>query len=140
MPLFDLLCDDGHEFERYLRFSELEDDQICECGRPAIRLIRPPMIFVQPDVCYDSPINGQAITNRQARIEDLKRSGCIEYDPGMKQDADRRAVENEVRLDKHIEQTVESAIEQMPSKKREQLHTELLSGATAEPVRQTRSA
>lgn len=140
MPNYDLLCDNGHEFERFLRFSDLEDDQICECGRPATRLIRAPILFVRQDVCYDSPIDGRAITNKQARIEDLKRSGCIEYDPGMKQDADRRVRDNEARLDKHVDATVDAAIEHMPSRKRELLQAELSSGVTAEPVRQTRSA
>jgi hypothetical protein len=137
MPNYDHRCDDGHEFERFLRFDELEHDQYCECGRPAIRLIRAPMVFVQPNVCYDSPIDGRPITSRQARLEDLKRSGCVEYDPGMRQDYDRRTQENAVALDKNIEQSVEQSIAQLPSRKRETLATELRAGTTVEPIRLT---
>jgi hypothetical protein len=137
MPTYDHRCDNGHEFELYLRLEELQHDQVCECGRPAIRLIRAPMIFVAPDICYDSPTTGKSITSKQARIEDLKRSGCVEYDPGMRQDYDRRAQEGERKLEQVIEASVEQQIQEMPARKRELLQTELASGATAEPVRQT---
>ena len=39
------------------------------------RFFHAPMVFVQPDICYDSPIDGRPITNLQARKEDLARSG-----------------------------------------------------------------
>lgn len=97
---------------------------------------RAPMGFVQGDVCYDSPIDGRAITNRHARVEDLKRSGCVEYDPGMRQDSERKAKERDVQLDRAVDATVERAVSEMPSRKRERLQSELQSGVTAEVVRQ----
>jgi hypothetical protein len=137
MPTYDLRCDNGHEFEMFLRLAELDEDQICECGRPATRLIRAPMVFVQADICYDSPIDGRPITSRQARLEDMKRAGCVEYDPGMRQDYDRRVRDNETALDRTLEQSVEASIAQLPARKRETLETELRAGVTAEPVRMT---
>jgi hypothetical protein len=95
------------------------------------------MIFVAPDVCYDSPVDGRAITSKQARIEDMKRAGCVEYDPGMRQDYDRRAQESDGRLAQLVESSVEQQIHEMPARKRELLQSELASGVTAEPVRQT---
>lgn len=97
---------------------------------------RAPMGFVQRDVCYDSPIDGRPITNRHARIEDMKQSGCIEYDPGMRQDSDRKIKERDAQLDRSVDETVERAVSEMPTRKRELLQTELMSGATAEVVRQ----
>lgn len=32
---------------------------------------------------YRSPIDGQPITSRSARREDLKRNNCVEYEPSM---------------------------------------------------------
>ena len=96
---------------------------------------RAPMAFVQRDVCYDSPIDGKPITNKHARAEDLKRSGCIEYDPGMRQDAVRKAQERDKALDAAAERTVEEVVSSMPSRKRESLYSELASGASAEIVR-----
>ena len=33
---------------------------------------------------YRSPIDGRPITSRSQRREDLKRNGCVEYEPSMK--------------------------------------------------------
>lgn len=96
-----------------------------------------PMAFVQRDICYDSPIDGRPITNKFARLEDLKRNNCIEYDPGMKQDAARRREESDRKLDSSVEQSVERAYEAMPTKQREKLAAELKSGATAEIERRS---
>jgi hypothetical protein len=32
---------------------------------------------------YRSPIDGRPITSRSERREDLKRNGCVEWEPGM---------------------------------------------------------
>ena len=140
MPMYSLRCDNGHEFDLYLKFKDLELEQFCVCGRPAVRIIQAPHIFVQKDICYDSPIDGRPITSKQARIEDLKRTGCIPYEEGMKQDHDRRAVEAERNLDSAVDETVEREVALMPSRKREKLFSELESGLTVEPTRMTREA
>ena len=51
---------------------------------------------------YESPIDGRIIEGRAQRREDLKRNGCREYDPGMKQDAKRNHQENNAQLDRFI--------------------------------------
>ena len=57
-------------------------------------------LTIIPDLpAYRSPIDGRAIDGRKQRREDLKRHGCVEYDPGMKQDTERRRQESERRLD-----------------------------------------
>lgn len=99
------------------------------------RFLPLPMAFVQRDVCYDSPIDGRPITNRQARIDDLARSNCIEYDPGMKQDYQRRLQEKDAALDRAVDQHVEREWECMPSRKKEKLTAELEGGLTAEIAR-----
>lgn len=41
-----------------------------------------PMVTpVMPE--YASPIDGRAITTRHERREDLKRNGCVEYEPSL---------------------------------------------------------
>jgi hypothetical protein len=101
------------------------------------RVIYAPLVFVQKDVCYDSPIDGRAITNRHARIEDMKRAGCVEYDPGMKQDRERLLKSNDAALDASIERHVEESFHKMPSAKKERLTNELAAGMNAEPLRLT---
>lgn len=41
----------------------------------------PQLIKQMPD--YQSPIDGKAITSRTARKEDLKRNGCVPYEPSL---------------------------------------------------------
>lgn len=138
MPMYDLKCEAGHLFERYLKFDQLDDVQKCDCGAVGARVIlRAPMGFVQPDICYDSPIDGRPITSKHSREDDLKRHGCIEYDPGMRQDADRRRQDMENALDKSVDATVEREFSTMPARKREKLESELKAGAAAETVRLT---
>lgn len=57
-------------------------------------------LTIIPDLpAYRSPIDGRVIDGRKQRREDLKRHGCVEYDPGMKQDAGRRRQGSERCLD-----------------------------------------
>ncbi len=101
------------------------------------RFFSAPMIFVSPDIRYDSPIDGRHITNLQARQEDLARSGCIPYDPEMKKDSERRRVEADLKLEAMVDETVEREVSKMPSRKLEQLNNELAAGADLEPVRRS---
>lgn len=137
MPTYAHVCDDGHEFDLLLRFSQLDEMQHCACGRPAVRVISATMVFVQPNICYDSPIDGRAITNKQMRADDLRRNGCIEYDPGMKQDAEQRRKDADKALDASVDVTVEREFASMPTRKLEKLEAELKAGAVAETVRKT---
>ncbi len=96
----------------------------------------PLLVKVACDVRYDSPINGRPITSHAQRIEDMKRHDCIEYDPGMKQDAQRRMDESDASLDASIERHVEKEIAKMPTKQRGKLVSELTEqGMTTEYVR-----
>ena len=101
------------------------------------RFLPLPMAFIQPDICYDSPIDGRPITNKYARIEDLARNNCREYDPGQRQDYDRKVKEADERLERSFEQSIDREIALMPARKREKLQAELEGGATVEPIRQT---
>lgn len=94
-----------------------------------------PMIFVSPDIHYKSPVDGRVITTKSARLDDLARNNCVEYDPEMKTDYKRRIAESEKKLDKSVDEQVEKTISQMPSRKRERLEGELRAGLDAEVVR-----
>lgn len=140
MPNHDHRCEAGHIFERFIARDQLDAQQYCECGKPAERVfLRFPMAWVSPDVCYDSPIDGRPITSMQQRKEDMARANCIEYDPEMRKDADRRQKEADENLDKSVDEFVDRQIATMPVRKREKLAAEMEAGLTAEPVRQTYS-
>jgi hypothetical protein len=46
------------------------------------QIVMPTVLSDIPE--YRSPIDGRPITSRSARREDLKRNGCVEYEPSMK--------------------------------------------------------
>lgn len=94
--------------------------------------LKAPAGYVQPDICYDSPIDGRAITNKHARIEDLRRNECQEYDPGMKQDAERRRRDDEVALDKSVDASVDEFFATAGARKVEKLAEEMHAGASLE--------
>lgn len=141
MPNYDYACDCGKTFERYLPLAEYAQPQVCECGLVAQKIIlKAPMAVVQPDICYDSPIDGRPITSKQARIEDLARSNCVPYDPEQKTDYLRRNERQQAELEAKMEATVDREIAQMPSRKRERLAAEMEGGMDVVPERYTASA
>jgi putative FmdB family regulatory protein len=137
MPTYEYVCTKGHKFDRVLKVADCQKPQKCECGSKGKKIISAPMVFVSPEIRYTSPIDGKVIATRQQRQDDLARNNCIPYDPGMKQDADRRQRESEMKLEKSLDATVEKQIHDMPSRKREKLVAELQGGVTAEYARST---
>lgn len=139
MPLYDYMCWRCNREETLFRHvADRNDAPVCH-DRPMLRALSKPSIFVARDICYDSPIDGRPITNKQARIEDLARSGCIEYDPGVKQDYQRRITRDEQDLDAKVDSFLEAEIEKMPTRKKERLASELESGIHPEYDRTTPS-
>lgn len=137
MPTYLYKCQCGKQFDRYLSVANYDTPQTCECGFEARRVICAPMMVSVKEIRYESPIDGKPVTSKQARQEDLARSGCIEYDPEMKTDYNRRIEREEKELENKMEQSVNAAIAQMPTKKRESLVTELQNGADIDTLRLT---
>lgn len=136
MPLHDFMCERGHVTEELV--AQGVDQITCACYLPAHKVfLTPPMGFVQRDICYDSPIDGRPITTKQARLDDLARHGCIEYDPEMKKDQAARIAREEAALEAAVDQTVDREIAQMPARKREKLEAEMQGGMDAVPERMT---
>lgn len=44
MPLYDLRCDEGHLFERFVPLSRFDDPLFCDCGAKAIRAVQAPRV------------------------------------------------------------------------------------------------
>lgn len=137
MPLFEYRCANKHETLKVLRVKDYEEAVDCEqCDLAAVRVFTPPMVKVAVDVCYDSPIDGRPITTHMARNEDLKRNGCIPYDPEMHKDAARKKEEADRDLDRGIDETVAKEVHRLSSAKKQQLVKEVTrQGMTVEAVR-----
>lgn len=134
VPVYEYACLNGHRFDRYLRLEDYAEPQVCECGADAHKRICAPMI--QVDIpAYQSPIDGRCISSRAQRREDLARSGCVEYEPSMKEESARRRAAEDAALDRKVEEHVEREIYAMPATKREKLVAELEGGADVELTR-----
>ena len=127
--IYEYRCRNGHEFERVLPVADYKTPQRCHCGAEGRRILSLPRLIVKQDIRYDSPVTGAPITSERARREDLARHNCIEYDPEMRTDYQRRIADNEAKLDKAVEATVEAEISRMPARKREKLEAELKGGS-----------
>lgn len=137
MPLYSYRCANKHETLKVLRVKDYEEAVDCEqCDLAAVRVFTAPMVKVAVDVCYDSPIDRRPITSHAARREDMKRNGCIEYDPEMHKDAARRKQEEEAAFDASVDETVHREVAKLPKAKKDQLIKEVVrQGVTAEAVR-----
>lgn len=138
MPAYGYRCANKHETTKFFRVKDYVEAVDCEkCDLAAVRVFTAPiMVKASQDVCYDSPVDGRHITSHAARQEDLKRNGCIEYDPEMKKDHERRQRESNEKLDAAVEETVCREIAKMPKRKKDQLVKEVVGqGVSAEVVR-----
>jgi hypothetical protein len=125
-------------FERFQPLSKLRERETCpHCEMPAQKVFLKPAATVNDTPGYRSPIDGTWIEGRVQRREDLRRNGCIAWEPGMKEDFDRKRSEENTRFDRSLENSIEAEIQALPVRKRERLEAEVHAGASAEVVRQT---
>lgn len=127
MPVYVFSCDNGHRFDRFLPLDEYDTPQTCDCGAEAHRKIVPTMLNcdIAPWDAYISPATGKPITSYKERREDMARSGCVDYDEGMKRDQKAMIKQGDDALDKAIDQTVEKEISKMDAHKKERLYNEM---------------
>lgn len=89
MPIYTFKCSNGHTETHYAKIIERDAIRQCaSCGANLLRILEAPA--VRTDISpYQSPVDGRWIDSRAARREDLKRHGCIEWEPGIRQDLPR---------------------------------------------------
>ena len=136
MPLHDFECASCGDISERVVPAGVEFAECPVCLATAQKVfLRAPAGFVQADICYDSPVTGEAITTKQKRIEDLARNECIPYEPGMRQDAERVRRESDQRLEKAFDASVDEFFATAGARKVEKLEQELRAGASAEFTR-----
>jgi len=131
MPIYTYLCENGHQFDRFLKLKDYREPQTCECGSQSKKKIMPTMINcdMQPWDYYESPVSGRPITSYKERKKDMDEHGCVDYDPGVRTGTTTHMKTEDAKLEKKMDAFVEKAIEEMPVRKKEKLESELNSGA-----------
>lgn len=127
MPLYDFKCEKGHRFERFVKLENFTEAQHCACGQSAERVISAPMFTVE-NVGYNCPVTGDWIGSQRAHRNNLDRHGCRVLETGETEAAAKFRQNEDDRLDKAIEDTVEKTIDGWDSAKKENLHNELVNG------------
>jgi len=127
MPLYSYTCPKGHDFDRFLKLEDYAQEQTCDCGLFAKKVIKPTMVNcdIQPWDHYISPATGKPITSYKQRKDDMERAGCVDYDPGVREDNTKRVKARDLQIEKDIDVTVERTFDAMPSRKKETLENEL---------------
>jgi hypothetical protein len=70
--------------------------------------------MVQVDIpAYVSPASGKWINSRAERREDLRREGCIENEPGLKEHISQVAADKREALAKTLDVTVDRTVAEM---------------------------
>jgi hypothetical protein len=142
MPTYLYECGSSRKrFDRIARISEHQSIVECRCGAMASQIITPPRVIIPAHMSatgqssYQSPIDGRLITTAAQRREDMARNDCVEYDPGMRQDVDRKVAADELALDRALDETFDREIAAMPAHKLERLDAEMCVGMNAEVAR-----
>jgi len=131
VPTYEFKCTNGHKFDRYLKLRDYQEPQWCVCGAESTKLISIPMITPSFEA-YESPIDGRPITTKKARSEDMKRNGCVPYETGMVENNNQNLRNEELKLEKSLDDTVDSEISKMDSRQHDQLESSLKAGVDLE--------
>jgi len=143
MPVYVYACPEClHSFEKFRSVAQFQRTEDCPvCDAVARQVITAPMVIIPAHMSatgesgYRSPIDGRPITTAAQRREDMARNDCVEYEPGMRQDVDRRVIEDEKALDRAVDETFDREIAKMPAAKLERLDAEMSAGMSAEVAR-----
>lgn len=127
MPLYNMLCENGHKFDRFIKLANLDEPQTCECNAKATRMLSAPMFNIDATnfIPYQSPTTGRTITSKTQRREDMAASGCVDYEPSLVAHQQKRIEREDAELDKKVEEHVEKTIYEMPTAKKEKLAAEM---------------
>lgn len=113
MPFYSFRCTNGHSESHYAKIIDRDAVRQCDaCGANLHRCIEAP--YVRADIpSYRSPVTGQWVDSRAQRTEDLKRHGCIEWEPGLKQDAPRLKAEADEKAFAPMAATIEKTAREL---------------------------
>ena len=141
MPVYEYYCNHCRgRFDKFHKLADYAKPTTCpQCGGLSEKLLSAPAVVGDYEG-YECPVSGKWVEGRRQHEENLKRTGCRVFEPGERESLIRRKAAEEAALDRAVEETVDAAIEAMPTRKREQLVQELQGGADVKVERQTVNA
>ncbi len=64
---------------------------------------------------YRSPVDGRWVDSATSRRDDLRRNGCIEWEPGIRQDIGKIKEANEAKRFAPVAETIDNVVREMVS-------------------------
>lgn len=123
MPVYEAVCLKCGAYHEYIRpVAKCHDTPDC-CGvKTDKRLLSAPMMRadIQPWDAYQSPATGKLITSYAQRREDMKASGCRDWEgrESEQKNADRQKSYEDAALDAKLDTTVRTAWAQLSPEKK----------------------
>lgn len=107
MPIYEYKCTGcAKKFDAFLKLADYAQIQTCpDCCHWGDKVLSAPAVFGDLPG-YESPATGQWVEGRKARNEDMKRSGCVEYEKGMREQNARKREEHQKADEKKLEEVV----------------------------------
>lgn len=107
MPIYDYHCAKcDSKFTRFLKMVDYLQPQQHTCGETAVKILSAPMVVVDYPG-YVSPATGKWVEGKKAHLQDLKESGCRIFEPGERNDMEKRLKEEDKKLDTFVNDSVE---------------------------------
>lgn len=101
-------------------------DYVAKYGEPQRRCAAKGTTIINKSFdAYESPSSGKVISSHADRNDDLARTGCIEYDPGIRQDQERNTKAGDEAINRLVDETVEKQFHSMSTSEKESLHKEM---------------
>lgn len=137
MPLYSYKCPSCGNADDVLKPIALLDraEPCYVCQIPMERQVSAPRI-VADYAGYECPVSGAWIEGRKAHRENLARTGCRVLEPGETNASHRRAADSLEKLSDSMAETAAEFVETLPTRKREQLISELDHGVDVSFTRQ----
>ena len=126
MPTYEAICPKCGAYHEYVRqVSQYLDTPQC-CGQQTEkRLFSAPMMRadIAPWDTYESPATGKRITSYTERREDMKASGCRDWEGRASEDANAKKQQayNDESMDKKLDHTVRTLWANLPAEKKAQV-------------------
>lgn len=123
MPTYQAVCMECGAYHEYIRSVDHRNDSPDCCGvKTEKRLLSAPMMSadIQPWDAFESPATGRYITSKAQRREDMKRSGCREWEglANEKQQAARQRQYAEEASDAALDKAARTAWAQLAPEKK----------------------
>jgi len=101
-------------------------------GKPQSRVKPISNIINRSFDAYESPVSGETITTHRQRAADMKDHGCVEYEPSLKEESKRLALEADRKLDIEVDKTVDKFVHSLSSDEQGRFEQEMNAGVDVE--------